>query len=235
MSKTFIFGDIHGCVKELSELFDRVKPDPHEDTLVFLGDYIDRGPDAKGVVDSVLKWTSTFERVVTLKGNHEEAFLDYLHGKNIQFYLGIGGVQTLESYGLNVSEPPSEHQLPEGHLDFFINLLPYSSRRHIKHPVFFSGNAGTQLPEKQYYIPGFVLIGCQYADVGVYVGRLFIIIACGDVRCIPQSFRRAACNQQQLGVHLKVIPSVYNTASRLFQLSSPVYVIRFIEACLELD
>ena len=125
MSKTYVFGDIHGCREPLLELLDKVNPDPYDDTLVFLGDYIDRGPDSKGVIDHLLHLSATFKKVITLKGNHEEVFLNYLNGKDINFFLGIGGEQTLQSYGIDFFSPPSKHNFPQDHLDFLLNLLPY--------------------------------------------------------------------------------------------------------------
>jgi len=53
-SKTFIIGDIHGCLDMLKRLVEKIKWDPAKDKLIFVGDYIDRGPDPKGVVDYIL-------------------------------------------------------------------------------------------------------------------------------------------------------------------------------------
>jgi len=78
MGKIFATGDIHGCLDKLEDLMDVVEADRDEDTLVFLGDYIDRGPDAAGVVEFVLNLQATYRNVVCLRGNHEEMFLDYV-------------------------------------------------------------------------------------------------------------------------------------------------------------
>ena len=58
--KYFIIGDIHGCYRELLELLSKINPDPVADTLIFLGDYIDRGPDSKNVVSEILKLKKEF-------------------------------------------------------------------------------------------------------------------------------------------------------------------------------
>jgi serine/threonine protein phosphatase 1 len=120
MPRTIAIGDIHGCLAAFDALLKAIALTP-EDTLVTVGDYIDRGPDSKGVVDRLLELR---ERVnlVPLMGNHEEMMIDVLE-RRIEPYgwLNHGGVQTMESYGfsgdLNV--------VPEAHLDFLKNLRPY--------------------------------------------------------------------------------------------------------------
>jgi hypothetical protein len=75
--KTFIIGDVHGCIDELQELMQQLAPDA-EDRLIFIGDLIDRGPDSLAVVKQVFQWSKSLEVMLTL-GNHEEKFLRYLH------------------------------------------------------------------------------------------------------------------------------------------------------------
>lgn len=126
MGKTYVIGDIHGCLETLMELLGKINPDLEHDTLVFLGDYVDRGPDSKGVIDQLLRLRKVFKNIIMLKGNHEEAFLDYLSGADTRFFLSIGGSQTLASYGVADSrQPPRKHDIPPEHLDFLVNLLPY--------------------------------------------------------------------------------------------------------------
>ena len=94
---------------------------PQRDTLVFLGDYIDRGPDSKGVVDFILQLRKELPHVVCLKGNHEALFLDWhLNGKDYDLYLYNGGGTTIRSYSQE-----GEFKLPHEHLDFFTSLRLY--------------------------------------------------------------------------------------------------------------
>lgn len=124
--KTFVIGDIHGCHAALVTLLSRLTPDAKKDTMIFLGDYIDRGPDSRGVITKILELRQRFKRVITLKGNHEDALLSYLAGHNQEFYLDIGGSQTLASYGISGSEQKSGTSwLPPTHLSFLENLLLY--------------------------------------------------------------------------------------------------------------
>ena len=80
--RTFAIGDIHGDLEALQVLFQRLPALEASDTVVFLGDYIDRGPSSAGVVAWVRDFTRATEaRVVTLRGNHEDAWLQVVdHG-----------------------------------------------------------------------------------------------------------------------------------------------------------
>ncbi|RMF59748.1 MAG: serine/threonine protein phosphatase [Bacteroidetes bacterium] len=89
-------GDIHGCARTLDALLERLAPAP-EDHLVFVGDYVDRGPDSRGVIARLLDVREQ-HRCTFLRGNHEALMLDYLdHGQYDLWYVNGGGA-TLESY-----------------------------------------------------------------------------------------------------------------------------------------
>ena len=120
--KIFIIGDVHGCLDMLKRLIDNIEWNPPNDRLIFIGDYIDRGEDAKGVVDFVLKLKEDSPLVQCLIGNHEQMFLDYLSGVDSQSFLLNGGLSTLRSYKearLRSDDP----LIPSTHLDFFSSLL----------------------------------------------------------------------------------------------------------------
>ena len=120
MGKIFAIGDIHGCFDKLQMLMDKIDIDFDNDTLVFLGDYIDRGPNSSEVVE--LK--KRFPKIIFLKGNHEEMFEDFLAGIDRLKYLTNGGQQTLDSYlkkGRTFEGPP----ISQSHLDFFKTLRIY--------------------------------------------------------------------------------------------------------------
>ena len=126
MQRTFVIGDIHGCSESLAGLLAKLDPDPGRDSLIFLGDYIDRGPDSKGVIDLILSLPGQFRQIITLKGNHEDVLLNFMSGRDREFFLAIGGRQALQSYGC--TEPfdyPCILNIPESHQQFFYNLLPY--------------------------------------------------------------------------------------------------------------
>ena len=75
MQRLLAVGDIHGYLDHLQKLMDLVRP-THDDKVVFIGDYIDRGPDSKGVIDYVIDFGKRFPTTVFLRGNHEQMFLD---------------------------------------------------------------------------------------------------------------------------------------------------------------
>lgn len=98
-ARIFAIGDTHGCAAELKELLGKIDPQTG-DTVVFLGDYIDRGPDSKGVVDTVRAYNPQGVNVVVLAGNHEDMMCKVHADRNLwDWWLRNGGDATLESYG----------------------------------------------------------------------------------------------------------------------------------------
>ncbi|MDA8743480.1 serine/threonine protein phosphatase [Rubripirellula amarantea] len=116
--RRFVIGDIHGCDKALRTIIDTIAPNP-SDEIIFLGDYIDRGPNSKGVIEQLLKLTSECQ-VITLRGNHEIMLQGVaLHGLDEQLWLANGGRATLTSYGGKIAK------IPDSHMDFFHGLRAY--------------------------------------------------------------------------------------------------------------
>jgi serine/threonine protein phosphatase 1 len=125
MGKIFAIGDIHGCISHLDRLVAQLDIDEEEDTLVFVGDYIDRGLDPKGVIDYIIDIRKNIRNVVCLQGNHEEMFLNYcLDGRDEDLYMSNGGMNTLASYGFS-REGTEELILPPSHGEFFTSLRTY--------------------------------------------------------------------------------------------------------------
>ena len=118
--RVFIIGDVHGCLEILKRLMDKIDWHPEEDRLIFLGDYIDRGQDSRGVINYMLELLSVSTLVGCLMGNHENLFLDYLAGGKPEAFLLNGGSMTLESY-----QRHGENPIPPDHLVFLQNLLPW--------------------------------------------------------------------------------------------------------------
>jgi serine/threonine protein phosphatase 1 len=122
--RIFAIGDIHGFLNKLRELMAKIDPDPLQDELVFLGDYIDRGPQSKEVIDYVLEIKEKYPRSVFLIGNHEFMFLEYLTNRKEPWtFLLNGGIETVHSYELIGDDP--EANLPADHYAFFNSLKPY--------------------------------------------------------------------------------------------------------------
>jgi serine/threonine protein phosphatase 1 len=113
-------GDVHGCNRELNLLLGEL-PVRNDTTIIFLGDYVDRGPDSRGVVDTVLE-LSRRHNVIPLMGNHEELFMEFLSNPGsgrAGTFLFNGGGATLASYG----SVDGRFDIPEEHLEFFKELL----------------------------------------------------------------------------------------------------------------
>lgn len=123
----YVIGDLHGCLGPLKRLLKHLDPDPNRDTLIFMGDYIDRGPDSKGVVDYLLALRARFpeERLIFLKGNHEAMFLDFLTGKDRELFLFNGGARTLEAYWGTDWAEEENLTLPPDHASFYQRLRPF--------------------------------------------------------------------------------------------------------------
>ena len=112
----YVVGDIHGCMEPLRTLMARVAPGP-ADRLVFIGDYIDRGPDARGVVEYLLGLPG---RPTFLLGNHDQMLLDALDTGDLSLWFANGGEATLASYGGEVGRIPPTHRA------FFRSLVPHA-------------------------------------------------------------------------------------------------------------
>lgn len=120
MPRLYAVGDIHGCLTHIKRLIDQVPFEP-EDTIVFIGDYIDRGQDSRGTVELLLRFRQGHPGSVFLRGNHEDMFEDYLFHQNRYqpgVYLMNGGDATLEAYGLDPWRPARPEDFPSEHLEF---------------------------------------------------------------------------------------------------------------------
>jgi len=121
----FAIGDLHGCPEELEALLETITPGP-DDTLVFLGDYVDRGPAVRALVERLIRLRSEGPHTVFLRGNHEDMLLDYLGfaGRYGEAYLANGGTATLASYGIprGVRGSGAAEYIPPDHLQFLLDL-----------------------------------------------------------------------------------------------------------------
>ncbi|MHA1517513.1 MAG: metallophosphoesterase family protein [Alphaproteobacteria bacterium] len=136
----YAVGDIHGRSDLLAELLSKIEADAAtclatKKRLVFLGDYVDRGPDSRGVVDILIQDAPADFSMLFLKGNHEALLLDFLADAERLYHWRInGGDATMASYGVDVdglaaaNAPPEAWRkafasaLPSAHLDFFQHL-----------------------------------------------------------------------------------------------------------------
>src|SRR5712672_1676590 len=136
-SRVYAIGDIHGQAALLDELLGMIERDgmgrPETSVLVFIGDYVDRGTDSKGVIEQLVNLQSDFTAHF-LRGNHDQALLDFLADPNsFPIWKDYGAEETLASYG--IASPASDEEvalrqtrdslrqaLPARHLRFFETL-----------------------------------------------------------------------------------------------------------------
>ena len=101
--RKFVIGDVHGCAKTLKTLIEKRLELKKPDKLFLLGDYVDRGPDSKGVLDYLMQLQEAGFQVHCLKGNHEDMMLRFLAGPADENWLFNGGDATLVSYGVSLT------------------------------------------------------------------------------------------------------------------------------------
>lgn len=141
MQPIYVIPDIHGHADKLAHALDLIEAEGGPDTkVVFLGDYIDRGPDSKGVLQQLIDGRDAGKNWTFLKGNHDR-LMEYFFADPMlfdpQFLIGyswfherLGGVETLASYGVEVREgrrhfevlAEARDAVPQSHLDFLKGL-----------------------------------------------------------------------------------------------------------------
>jgi len=147
MEKVFAVGDIHGCLDKLVLLMGKIDINFKKDTLVFIGDYIDRGPKSKEVVDYLIDLARGKDSVIFLRGNHEYMLQGYLDGTDTMFFLANGGEATIKSY-LQSGMGDEAGPIPAHHLEFFDGLRLYYETADY---IFVHAGLKAQVPlEKQH-------------------------------------------------------------------------------------
>lgn len=117
-------GDIHGCADALEGLLRLIQPGAG-DRLILLGDYVDRGPDSRGVIERILQLQRAAD-VIAIMGNHEEMMLSVMDRKSpLSWWFMYGGRETMESYGAD----QDFSAIPDEHLAFLRELRPYHEER----------------------------------------------------------------------------------------------------------
>jgi serine/threonine protein phosphatase 1 len=127
-ARTIAIGDIHGCSLALDALLEVVRPKP-DDLIVTLGDYVDRGPDSRGVLERLIRLEDHCW-LVPILGNHDDMFLQALKGIHPTTFLSMGGVATLRSYG--VDSAAGLDRVPPAHTAFLERCVEsFETETHI--------------------------------------------------------------------------------------------------------
>ena len=123
MQKTYVIGDIHGGFKALLQVLERARVSPN-DTLIFLGDYVDGWSQTVEVIDFLIN-LSNKQRCIFIQGNHEELLLRWLTtDENNPLWRKHGGESSINAYK-NIDKNTRQK-----HIDFFKNLKPYYVDEH---------------------------------------------------------------------------------------------------------
>lgn len=153
--RIYAIGDVHGCYDLLARIHRQIIAEIEQDApadwrIIHLGDYVDRGPQSREVLDFLAKATAHDPRMIALMGNHDEGFLDFLaNPTEARLFLDYGGLETAASYGVVLDASSrgaifeSHRQLlsamPEKHLAFLHGL-----KRHAEFGDFFFCHAGVR-------------------------------------------------------------------------------------------
>jgi serine/threonine protein phosphatase 1 len=137
----YVVGDIHGRYDLLIKLLAKIVADSRERAfgrqpfLIFSGDYVDRGPDSAKVIEAVIQLRRRDDLAVRLlKGNHEQAMLDFLRDPvNAIAWLAYGGADTLSSYGVELEIEPDDERLMAAR-DELLERMP-AAHLHLLHEL----------------------------------------------------------------------------------------------------
>jgi serine/threonine protein phosphatase 1 len=140
-TRVYAVGDIHGRMDLLEKLLVQIKThagqEKRQNSLVFLGDYVDRGPQSKDVVDYLMRMQWPGWDIVYLRGNHDQAVLDFL--EDASFYRAwreFGAAETLLSYGVTPPRFDAEGAFAKAH-DDFLRKCPESHVEFLRSLPFF--------------------------------------------------------------------------------------------------
>jgi serine/threonine protein phosphatase 1 len=139
--RVYAIGDVHGRLDLLQEMHRRIhveneKSSPFDWVIVHLGDYVDRGPESRGVINFLIDGQRKNHRILALAGNHDSGFLEFLDtGDRYGLFARYGGRQTALSYGVNIDfgndqsiasgREALKAAVPPAHIDF-LRRLPRS-------------------------------------------------------------------------------------------------------------
>lgn len=119
MNRKLIIGDIHGCLATFNALLEKMNFSK-SDTLHLVGDYIDRGPDSKGVIDKIIELKDKNYNVVALRGNHEQMLISDYESETIKGWYSMADEELLQSFGIE-----RLRDIPKNYIEFCKELSYY--------------------------------------------------------------------------------------------------------------
>jgi serine/threonine protein phosphatase 1 len=149
MSRTYAVPDLHGRYDLLNVAIEKILEHSrgHDAKVVTLGDYVDRGPNSRQVMERLVTWSSQILPLVALKGNHEAMMWECCRNlSEVEWWLKNGGDQTLSSYGQCASNSPDLSIVPAVHLDWIAKLPSV----HVDpHRIYVHAGVDSKLPLNQ--------------------------------------------------------------------------------------
>jgi serine/threonine protein phosphatase 1 len=149
MSRTYAIPDIHGRIDLLESTIDKIVEHSagERSTIVTLGDYVDRGPGSRQVIECLMGWESDRLTLVNLKGNHEAMMWETCNNlAELNWWIKNGGDRTLASYGQASQENPDLLCVPQSHLQWIAGL----ALMHVdQHRVFVHAAVDPKIPLDQ--------------------------------------------------------------------------------------
>jgi serine/threonine protein phosphatase 1 len=133
MSRTYAIPDIHGRLDLLEAAIAKIVGHSNGEysTVVTLGDYVDRGPSSRQVIEHLMSWRSDTLKIVNLKGNHEAMMWESCSNlAELSWWIENGGDQTLMSYGQTWQDSPNQRIVPRPHLQWIAGLALMHVDRH---------------------------------------------------------------------------------------------------------
>jgi serine/threonine protein phosphatase 1 len=205
-TRIYAIGDIHGQRDRLAALHAKIAADAHgapqhRRVIIYVGDYVDRGPDTAGVLDLLIESPLAGFTSIFLKGNHEDYVLRYLDGDLAAggSWIGFGGDATLRSYGIDASAYWPDCSELAAWQDQFVDCLP-TAHRH------FLDNLALSHIEGDY----------AFVHAGIRPGRRFADQTAEDLMWIREAFHDSTMDHGHVIVHgHSVVTTAQSLANRI--------------------
>jgi serine/threonine protein phosphatase 1 len=189
MSRLLAIGDIHGQSAAFRALLEVIKP-TRDDVLVLLGDYINRGPDSRGVIERILRLREETQ-LICLRGNHEQMLLDaHRSGDGGLFWIECGGDETLRSFGCDDVE-----SMPDYVFDFLNETRLYYETEKF---IFVHANVDAEVPMESQSANTLLWRHLEYAPAHCS-GKVVICGHTPQASGLPVHFGSAVCIDTDVG------------------------------------
>lgn len=184
-SRRFVIGDIHGCSHTLKTLLYHKLKINKDDALYFVGDFIDRGPRSKEVIDLLFSLKNNGISINPVRGNHESLLINHYYGEDFKNWKYNGAEATLRSFGIQHIQ-----EIDKKYLDFFLNLPFY-----IKLDDFIICHAGMNFDDAYPFEETYSMLWTRndYVDLEKTGGRKLI---CGHTPHLLENIKLSLHNNK---------------------------------------